>query len=87
MSISFVTVRGKHPVSMQKEAVMIKKAQAATSAVGWQVDDCHYLQYHGAQLIPNNKDPSKIKSVLERLFNKPNSKSCTFNCKQGKNFG
>ena len=61
--------------------------QAATMAVGWQVDDRHYLQCYGAQLIPNNKDPSKVKSVLERFFNKPNSKSCTFNCKQGKDLG
>ena len=59
------------------------KPQAATLAVGWQVDDRRYLQYHGAQLIPNNKDPSKVKSVLERLLNNSNLKSCQLNCCQG----
>ena len=63
------------------------KPQAATLAVGWQVNGCHYLQYLGAQLIPNNNDPSKVRSVLERLLNNLKSKSCQLNYCQGNEVG
>ena len=71
-----------HP-NIESMSVMAPVSQAATMAVGWQVDNRHYFQCYGAQLIPNNKDPSKVKSILERLLNNLNSKSCHLNCCQG----
>ena len=51
---------------------------------GWWPIDRYYLLYHGAQLIPNDKDPSKVKSVLECLLNDLYSKSCQLKCCQGR---
>ena len=61
---------GGLPFPFNSRGISISGAQAATMAVGWQVNDRRRLHHYASILTLYSKDPGEIKSVLERFLRK-----------------